>query len=341
MTDIKRLLLATAARNEFLTKELLHLLDLLQNHGLSPIPVKGPVLAQRLHGDIALRHFDDLDILVHPRDVRTAGDLLRSNNYAPQLELTGPQRRAHINAGWEYALQNTQKNCVVELSSGIAPRHFTSSLPQQELRSGLVKVIVQGKPVQALSPENLLLLLCVHGAKHGWERLGWIVDVASLLSTQELNWVIILKRARKHGASRMLLLGLELTRKVARATLPEEAKAAIARDPQARMLADEVAERLADLASTGRAPHKKLPFHLRARERLRDRLRYLMLLAITPSYGDWDAVPLPSKLFWLYYAIRPFRLLYKATQRGSCGTKTTRIRQDHDTQEQCTNRSKQ
>jgi hypothetical protein len=49
-------------------------------------------------------------------------------------------------------------------------------------------------------------------------------------------------------------------------------------------------------------------FHLRLRERKRDRLAYC-LAHLRPGVGDWVSLPLPRGLSFLYYVIRPFRLL--------------------------------
>jgi hypothetical protein len=63
---------ANAQRNLFLTQELLKLLTLFKTNGISAIPYKGPVLAVAVYGNLALRQFGDLDILVHKRDVLRA-----------------------------------------------------------------------------------------------------------------------------------------------------------------------------------------------------------------------------------------------------------------------------
>jgi hypothetical protein len=53
-------------------------------------------------------------------------------------------------------------------------------------------------------------------------------------------------------------------------------------------------------------------FHVRARERWRDRLPYLihtLRLAIVPSQLDRGFVSLPKPFSWLYYVVRPVRVL--------------------------------
>ena len=54
-----------AQKSLWLTYELIRILDCLESHGIPAIPYKGPVLAKAVYGDIALRRFSDLDILIH------------------------------------------------------------------------------------------------------------------------------------------------------------------------------------------------------------------------------------------------------------------------------------
>ena len=66
-------------------------------------------------------------------------------------------------------------------------------------------VTLAGRRVHTLAPEPLLLFLCSHGAKHMFERLGWICDVARfLIVTPDLDWPAILTAARHARALRQL-----------------------------------------------------------------------------------------------------------------------------------------
>ena len=63
-----------SALNIFLTHELRRLLSLFAENNITAVPYKGPALALQLYGNVALRQFSDLDIMVHPRDVLGARD---------------------------------------------------------------------------------------------------------------------------------------------------------------------------------------------------------------------------------------------------------------------------
>jgi len=60
--------LTNAARNVFLTNKLFEILNLFKKNDILALPFKGPVLAESVYGDLSLRQFVDLDILVHNHD---------------------------------------------------------------------------------------------------------------------------------------------------------------------------------------------------------------------------------------------------------------------------------
>jgi hypothetical protein len=65
-------------------------------------------------------------------------------------------------------------------------------------------------------------------------------------------------------------------------------------------------------------------FHLRARERAQDRARYLLYWATIPTMAELGYLQLPETLSFLYYLLRPIRVvkrcgdgLWKRLQRAS------------------------
>ena len=226
---------------------------------------------------------------------------------------------AYLRAGWEYALRGPNGVCWVEFSAGIVPDYFSFPMPAEEIWEGRETVATSGGPVEAPEAGTLLLLLCVHGAKHAWERLEWMVDVAALVRARpDLELGSVLERAGRHGARRMVRLGLRLARDLLGTPLPE----AVNRELDADRTLDALAARADPFLREGRTdgPSQKetYQFHLRARERWRDRVRYVFVLALAPSFSDWKLLPLPGPLFPLYYLIRPFRLaLRRLRPRGA------------------------
>jgi hypothetical protein len=163
-----------------------------------------------------------------------------------------------------------------------------------------------------LSPEDLLLALCLHGSTHFWDRLGWIGDVAGLIERRrDIDWQLVINNSTRQGSLRILSLGLSLASELLEAPIPPEVLRTVQKDTVVRTLAEQVQQRLfaQDLPRSGILDGALL--QLRMRERRRDRLRSSLRLAATPRVYDWMFLPLPDRLFFLYYLLRPLRLAGK------------------------------
>jgi hypothetical protein len=307
---LRKLFDDNARRNLLLTGELLKCLALLGRHGIPAVPYRGPVLAASVYGDFALRQFDDLDILVHEKDVLHARDLFVSQGFRPEFQLTPSQEAAYLRAQSEHKVIRDVDRVIVELHWRITERYFSFPLDTEQLWERLEATSLAGREVRSLSAEDLLLILCVHGTKHLWQRLEWICDVAKLLqSHEEMNWQWVTEQACMLGGERMLFLGLLLVDELQGAVLPEVVLQRVRADRVAASLAEQVLGRLLHDVDAPPADLEASLFHLKARERWMDRVRYCVRLAVTTTPGDWALVRLPSSLFPLYYVLRPIRLV--------------------------------
>lgn len=274
-----------AAHNMQLTGELVALLDLFRERDIPAIPYKGPVVAQAAYGSLALRPFYDLDILVHTHDLKRVHRLLVARGYEKEFHAT------HDEA--EYAYKYVSDVATVEVHWDVLPRHYASPLNIEEMWGRLRPLHFMGRDVLAPSPEDLMVLLCLHGYKHRWNRLEWIACLAELAHKEQLNWERLLRRATRTGGRRMLFLGLQLARELVGARLPDFMVRAIEAERGVPLLveASRQALSLAILEAEGGAELTEDEgwsfFHLKARERLRDKVRYLAGFAVTPSQLDW------------------------------------------------------
>ena len=85
---------ANSLRNLSLTRELLRLLNLFEVQGIFAISYRGPALAAFACGNLALRQFADLDILVRKHDAPRAKEVFISAGYRSEYRLTRTQEAA-------------------------------------------------------------------------------------------------------------------------------------------------------------------------------------------------------------------------------------------------------
>jgi hypothetical protein len=298
-------------RRDFaLTGELLKTLNLLAAHGIAAVPFRGPVLAASVYGDYALRQFGDLDLLLHKGDVLRARELLVAQGYSVPLQLNPAQEAAYLRAQAEHKVFTDDGDLIIELHWQITESYFSFPLDPEDLWQRLVPVRLDGQEVRTFSPEDLLLILCAHGTKHVWERLAWICDIGKLIcACASMDWERVVGQARMLRSERMLFLGLSLANRLLGAPLPDQVLQQVRADPMVEPLAHQACEWLFRDDAERPQELEAIVYHLKARERMQDRVRYCLRLAVTTTPGDWGAVRLPSALFPMYYLLRPFRLL--------------------------------
>jgi len=275
---------------------------------LSAIPFKGPAIALQAYGDLASRAFNDLDVLVRPRDADQARQTLLALGY----------RERHTPAGAAGAfLRSHKRGCHLRSAGGEADvdlqwaftqAYGAAAIDVDALFHTTEWLAGPGGSVPALMPAAHMLVLCVHGAKHRWHRLDWLCDVTELARRRELDWDGLFRGAEALGLRRIVATGLLLADAMLAAPLPAGVIQRAAADPVARRLCMDVCEEFQGGSAVHTDAYTLLRFYGRSRERVRDRLRILWAWTTTPTRHDLEWVKLPPGLTGLYYALRPLRL---------------------------------
>ena len=300
-----------ATRNTLLAGEMARLTRHFKAEGVPVLAYKGPALAQKAFGDITLRRFVDLDVIVRHADARRAGELLQKLGYAKPEGLNRSHEEFLLRRQHNLAYTRDGGLMIVELHWEVAPAHFAAVPIEEGVWERAARVRLFGTEVLCPSAEDLLLALAVHGTKHLWERLAWVCDVAALVNSEpDFDWQFVLRRAKESRVERMLCLVLRLARGLAGARLPQGLDLEKG-DGVLSALSEEVTAAM--FSSAEPVPIgfvRNLRFNLRARDHLRERLDYLRFV-LTPTDGDLSAVSLPTGMSFAYYLLRPLRLALK------------------------------
>ncbi|MBD2363844.1 nucleotidyltransferase family protein [Anabaena minutissima FACHB-250] len=306
--------------NLLLAHKLVNILKLLTANNIRAIPFKGPVLATLAYGNLALRKFGDLDILVNKQDIPKTIELLQAQKYQTKKYLTEAQKELQ-EVFCEYSLLSEDGMILIDLHWEFTPTYFAFKPNFDVLWKRLQPISLAGSDILQLSLEDSILYLCVHGCKDLWQRLSWICDIAELIKSHpELQWTKLLEQAKREGCERMLLLGLFLAEDIQKISLPEEVQQKIHKNPIITTLATEVKEKLWIQSDEPLDVFERsfwswrLAFHFRVMESFKHRALlclFVLRFAMTPKDKDYVSLPLPKSLSSLYYLIRPIRLIIK------------------------------
>ncbi|HEV7550033.1 MAG TPA: nucleotidyltransferase family protein [Candidatus Angelobacter sp.] len=295
---------ANAHRTLWLTLELLNIHRHLQARGLEVLPYKGPALAEALYGNVAMRQFSDLDLLVRPNDLLATKEALVQLGYEPGLRLAQAAERDYLKSGYEYTFDGARGRNLLEIKWQILPRFYAIGFDVNEFFERASVVTIEGQRLRTLCDQDLMLVLCVHAAKHAWKQISWLCDIVQLAGSRQLDWAALQAKAEGLGTMRIMAVTFLLANKLLGATMPAE----LAIDKDGEILAQRIVRLI--VAEEEFDPESLAYFRLmmELRERRRDQFSFLWRLLFTPGAGEWSAVRLPGPLFPLYRVVRVFRL---------------------------------
>lgn len=313
----------TAADNTKLYLELAAVLEALRTAGVPVLVLKGAHLAEIVYRDVALRPMGDVDLLVRRTDLSCAERAMLGLGYRPQIAPGGIQ---------DYS---AHRHLPPFLKDGAVPIEIHRSIDEsgcfhidaEGLWERARTVRIAGVEALVLSPEDLLLHLCLHtGFQHGFRiPLRMICDIVATIRHHgpELDWRRLVRAAERSGLSKVCYYTLAVARSLLGAGVPTKALAALESsggDP--RMVA--VIQEYVLLHPAYRAPggiHEMF----QARGRWKEIGSLLRSLFPSPArLREIYALAPGSKAVYGYYLIRPwdlflrrFRFLAQLASRGS------------------------
>lgn len=303
--------LMNAHRMLRLSAELTGILSALREGGVHALPYKGPLLAVRLYNNLALRPSGDLDILVRRRDVARAREFLIERGYLPKYRISNDRLPFMLASRYSETMLRADL-AQVELHWAFTNRDVSFALDCDTLLARARTTRLGGVDLPIMANDDLALVLCVHGAKHRWNRLEWIAGLATLIRTvPDLDYDALLARAQVLRSHRRVLLGLLVAHDVLDAPTPNEIVDVARADRTVPELCKEVWQSLEVVHA--RSPNVErvasLPFdwfHLRSSDSLQDRLRLVAYRLTTPSRPElWNTFRWGNHSLPLHAVVRP------------------------------------
>ena len=258
----------------FMTDELTKLLSLFKDQNIPVIPFKGPVLAATAYGDLSLRVFTDLDVFVSKRDLTKISELLATKGYS-MVHKTETHKQFVLKHKYNLQFLNPEKKVIIEIHWRFTRNKLPFALDEEGLWKRSEQVQLAGVEVSNFCVEDLLILLCVHGVKHRWMRLGWLCDLSEILRVHpDLNWQCLLDAAKQMRVRRILFLGLQLLQDLFDVSVPESVAIPMKQDRMIPLLASNVKEYLFSGDPAGL--FEEQDFYMKVREKVQDKIITLL-----------------------------------------------------------------
>lgn len=310
---LKKFSFQNTTRNLYIFAFLTNLLSLFNKKNIDVVSFKGLLTAHDIYGDIALRSFSDIDILVKKKTASKAWSLLIKNGFTPELSLDPQQIKKYIGVEDNISFFNTKNNLNVELHWEMTGIYLKNPLSYENIESRLNTIAINGRAFKNISPEDLLIYLCIHGAKHKWEYLEQVCSVSELLKGKKnLDWELIEILSDKWQCINILLLGLNLAKMLFDAHVPDKMNSKIISNKVITNISETLIKNMFhshyEQLSFFR-PERFTNFHFEIKDCFFDKLLYFLRLTFRPTKKEWLYFPVWAPLSFIHYFLRPFRLI--------------------------------
>lgn len=322
LTQLRRRTQAVALLNRLLAQEIIVLCEAMAARGVPVIPIKGATLAASIYGDLALRDFNDMDLLVPERAIADAQAVLLALGYERKDRSSAPGGTDQEDGPYHVFIKRRML-LRVDIQWSITEKYFMFQLDRPEFWRHRVPLAVANTTVQGLAPEDLLIVLCVHGSKHVWEELKWVCDVAELLrSHQHLDWDRIFSNASAWRCRRLVSMGLSLAHRLLDAPLPGAVLARFSADSEVQLLSLRMPPTLLADRHAGAHQSEAVMFYFSLKDSWWERWKFGLMLCrdqhplvmIPPVWFSWrTSLPCLARFVLLFH--RTMRTLLPPTIR--------------------------
>ena len=265
---------------------------------------KGAMLGEQIYGGAQYREFNDVDILVRPQHRLRAEEVLKSLEFVPIIEDVR-LRAAFFDYLAQHNFRHGETQTIVDfhwgfVGTGPFPISINGALDSR------VSVKLAGVEIPVPNAEAQALILAGHGHKENWSSFGWVLDFATFASVNpSLAWNDVAKAARLRNCLRPVLTAIQLVERIFDFTI-DKTLAESARRPAIVNNVDEIVNKFGTL--TERQFKEELLGGFRLCETPFQKAGMAFRLLTTRTIGDFEAMPLGARWWWIYRVTRPVRL---------------------------------
>lgn len=289
------------ARNLKQQGELFSLLDILEPANIQAVPFKGIALSQALYGSIGVRPSSDIDLFLRRSDVESAMDRLADHGYKSAENISHAQMKHQSTIDFEHSMANG--GVLVDLHWGIVPE-WMGHIDTEKMWRRLDTTRLGSREILSFRPEDLVLLLSLHAAKHFCDKLVWPLDIVELIrGATDFDWDGICASAVHASAEQYFLLTLAVCGDFFGLEIPDRIIQLIEREVVINAVLPEIHASVENMSSLEYGPRLR-HWSLQFARGWQGRLRYIRTIMLSTTVADLQAVDLPGALAFLYPVVR-------------------------------------
>ena len=297
-------------QNMLMTSELMKVVKILEENNIESISFKGPVLSQLAYGDVVSRQYCDLDILVDENNIDKVCNLLKEKNYRFDELLF---EKIFENKSIFHDITIYKENIVnIEFHWRLFSDEYKTDFTSLNLNDYVTYSSISNIQLKIFKNELTLLYLSIHGTKHNWERVEWLVDIVKLVENTQLNWDEVFYIARVTKNEKILFTTLKLCVNILDLKLSDLVKTKIDKKIEqfAKSFENLFIERFNNtlLQEEGSKNISKIQYDLL--ETNDSKIAFIISL-LKPTQLEYSLIKLPKYLNFVYYVIRPFNVIFR------------------------------
>lgn len=315
-SDVHRQLLEVTRLNLKQTFETKRIIHLLKNSNIDAIPYKGTGFSKQFFGDLISRESSDIDLIINPKDLPKAIEILIEDNYIPDHdEVYQYLEEKYFKHFKDYTLNKyigKFREFHIELHWGIVNHYYGVNSRVNDFLSQITSEIAYVKDdIKMLDPiAHFSGILIHHSISDAFKCLKNVVDISQAFCHPEVH--VAGNRSNKTfidiGLYKPLLIANTISKELMGISLPQV---------DVLKADNKVANHFIDQVTSRQVVHykgKNAFIWVKNRALLEEsvlmkgKIYWLFgKYRFTPTQADFKVVELPKSLFFLYYCIKPFR----------------------------------
>ncbi|MEA3326296.1 MAG: nucleotidyltransferase family protein [Chloroflexota bacterium] len=219
--ELRNAYLLSARKNTLILHHAAKMLKTLKAHGIDLIGLKGIYLVENIYDNIAARPFGDIDIMIKKEDLQNAITSLQKLGYRMSTYFSISDVNLDIK---HVPPMINAEGLTTEIHWTILEEDEPFTIDAQGLWERASPAKIAGVDALALSPEDLILHLCMHLTYQHRLKIGLrgLYDIAEVLRHFEgqVNWTKLSKITQEWGSGKVTWLTLTLAQDLLGAQIP-------------------------------------------------------------------------------------------------------------------------